>query len=193
MQALPPARIRPGLDAAGPLGQLADVPRHTSSWSLVSSRHTATGRSGPHTATRSSRSRCDPVGGLEDDYGAVRLGGDGGQALGPWRPVRGTKPSKHQRSVAKPETTRAANAADGPGDGLHGDARGQGRPHQPAPRVAHQGVPASVTRAMVAPAFRRSTAVAVLAASLKRWWATRRGPAMEAWLSSFRVRRVSSQ
>ena len=118
----------------------------------------------------------DPVGRLEDDHGPIGLSGDGSQALGPARPVRGKKPSKHQRSVDSPETTRAVNAADGPGTASTGiPAATAARTRRP-PGSLTNGVPASVTRAMVAPPSRRSMAMAVLAASLKRWWETRRGP-----------------
>ena len=62
-----------------------------------------------------------------------------------------------------------------------------------APGSLTRGVPASVTRAIVAPAFALAMAVGVVDASLKRWCETRRGPEMAAWLKSLRARRVSSQ
>ena len=80
-----------------------------------------------------------------------------------------------------------------PGHGFNGDPFGQGRPHQARPRVADEGGPGVGHEGDGRPGLCPGDGAGVVAASLRRWCETRRGPDMAAWLNSFRARRVSSQ
>ena len=167
--------------------------RHTSSWSLVNSRHTAMGRSGPQTDSRSSRVRCSRCGDSNMTTARSASPATAARRSPRSRPERGTNPSKQNRSVDNPEITSAASAADGPGTVSMGIPSARAARTRRGPGSLTSGVPASVTMAMDAPALARSTAPGVVAASLWRWCETSARPDMPAWLSSFRVLRVSSQ
>ena len=112
-------------------------PRTIVSYSLVSSRATATGRSGPHAAARSAIVRGDAVGRLVEHHRAP-LGGDLGEALGAARPPCGAgTPRTRTGSVGRPLDTSAATNAAGPGHGRRPSKPGVERgAHQPLARVA---------------------------------------------------------
>ena len=130
----------------------SSVPRHTSSWSLVSSRATTTGAVGPARLEQVGQGGDQAAGRLEDAPRA-RVSGPAPRSVGGGpSPRRGRKPSKQNRSVGSPLTTRAASAALGPGH--HGD---RWRPPAAAAATSRlpgsdtRGVPASLTTATVRP------------------------------------------
>ena len=90
-------------------------PRRTSSYFLVSSRHTAAARAGPSTSTRRGERVGQPVRRLEEDArpAARRPASPASAAARPSR--RGAKPSKQNRSTGSPDSTSAVVTADGPG------------------------------------------------------------------------------
>ena len=92
------------------------MPRTTSSWSLVSSRQTAAGRSGASAASARSES-----GSRRGDSKATTVSVDWStRSSSPAR--RGRKPSNRHRSAGSPEATSAVVIAVGPGQHLDLDA-----------------------------------------------------------------------
>src|SRR4051812_36801228 len=87
----------------------AAVPRTTSSWTFVSSRQTATGRSGS-----SSASAASVAGTRRGDSNATSVSAAENAARSS-EALRGKKPTKRQASAGNALATRAATGALGPG------------------------------------------------------------------------------
>ena len=111
----------------------ARLPRHTSSWSLVSSRASATRRVGA-TGRDAGRRGCGPGGAAPRRARpcGARRPPPASRSVRP-EPLRGRKPSNTNRPVGRPLATRPASAADGPGHDLDDVARGR-RPPPPGAR-----------------------------------------------------------
>ena len=125
-------------------------PRRISSWSFVSSRHTATGRSTPHAAAR-SRSVAGTRDGASYTIVARSSAAIRARRSRRSRPDRGRKPSNDQRGPAIPLATRAASAADGPGIGTTSPPSATQARTSTSPGSDTPGVPASVTSARSEP------------------------------------------
>ena len=132
---------------------------------------------------------------LEQDDGAS-LAGDGLEsgAAGS-APLRGRKPSKQNRSVGSPLTTKAASAALGPGDrtstvapGRRGGSRPIDRRDQTPPGCRRRS-----PRPRCRPAARWARTASTRAISLWPCKRQQRDALEAAWVSKPRVRRVSSQ
>ena len=108
-------------------------------------------------------------------------------------PLRGRKPSMHQRAVGRPLAATAATGADGPGTTSIRWPASTTRRTTLSPGSEIPGMPASETRATVPPSSRRRiTSVAALSSvcSSRR---SRSAPTTPAWASRRPVLRVSSQ
>ena len=125
---------RPPAPRASPSG-----PRTTCSWSFVSSRHTAPGRSSPQAAGEVAQRGREPRRRLEQDRSPARR-----------RRSRPAAPAARGRSAAgTPRTTSAdprrrdeataASTADAPGIGDHRAARRRPGRDEPLARVGHDG------------------------------------------------------
>ena len=92
----------------------ASPARRTSSWVLVSSRHTAAGRSAPNAsaiAASVASVRCG-----DSKKTIVRRSPRSSASIRRRSPgLRGGKPSKQKRSTGSPDTASAVSTADGPG------------------------------------------------------------------------------
>ena len=97
----PRSRPRPGRPPAPTAASSASVPRTTSSWSFVSSRHTAARRSAPKRARHVGERPGDPRRRLEEHHRA-RLGGSAPKRGARSPGLRGRNPSNVKRSVGRP-------------------------------------------------------------------------------------------
>ncbi len=170
----------------------ASGPRHTSSCTFVSSRATAAGRSGPHATTRSPSVAASRRG----DSNSTVVRSSAATAANRARravPARGRKPSTANRAVGSPLTTSAASGADGPGTTVTSWPASAAAATSRAPGSDTAGMPASVTTATVAPAPTAANASKRRSASLRACSERVSTPVTPAWVSSPRVRRVSSQ
>ena len=126
------------------LGGSASVPRQTSSWSLVSSRTTATGRARARRRPARPRWR-PPVPAPRGRRSCARRSSSAATRRRRAEPLRGRNPSTQKRSVASPLTTSAPRTDDGPGtvltvspaDGQAGRQHGTGVRDPRRARVAH--------------------------------------------------------
>ena len=170
----------------------SNEPRQTSSWSLVSSRATATGRSPPQTAARSPR--VAPVRPGDSKRTEVRCSpAIAANRSARSRPERGRNPSKQNRSVAKPLETSAASTADGPGITVTVSPALATAAATRDPGSETAGMPASLTSATVRPATTAATTSSIRSTSLCSWRERVSTPVIPEWLRSFRECRVSSQ
>ena len=123
---------RPRPSASSP-----SVPRTICSWSLVSSRQTAAGRSAPQAAARSRSVAATRPGASNSDRPRGRRRRSRASRSRRSRPERGRNPSNDQRGPATPLATTAASTADAPGIGTT-------RPPSPA-QAATRSAPGSLT------------------------------------------------
>ena len=139
----------PRTPSAAQAARSASPPRRTSSWVLVSSRHTAPRRSSPNALGHRGERGLGPVRRLEEHH-RPRLVAPARRAAGTARPaLRGRNPSKQNRSTGSPETASAVSTADGPGHRGDRDVpldRGGDEPvagvrHRRHPGVGHQQHP----------------------------------------------------
>ena len=121
------------------------MPRTTSSWILVSSRATATGRSG----SSSARTRSDAATRLGDSN-ATSVSGDAKTCSSAER-LRGRNPANRHRSAGSALATSAARAADGPGSTSTASPAATHACTKTNPGSDTSGVPASETKATTAP------------------------------------------
>ncbi len=169
-----------------------NVPRQTSSCSLVSSRATTTARSAPKAPARSARvpARRPGASWIRTVRSSVARAASRRCRSAP---RRARKPSKQKRSVGSPLTTSAITAATGPGTAETSTPAATAAATSREPGSETVGVPASLTTATVSPAANRPSTSGRRAASLRSCSDTSRRPLMPAWVRSPRVRRVSSQ
>ena len=127
------------------------VPRETVSWSFVSSRHTAAGRSGPHAVARSRSVPATRFGASNTiaprSSAAIRASRSRRS-----RPERGRNPSNVQCGPATPDTATAVTTADGPGSATTVPPSPAHAATSSPPGSLTTGVPASLTSARSAPA-----------------------------------------
>ena len=120
----------PRTPVGGPGDELGRAaPRRTSSWVLVSSRHTARRRGRRRTPrpSRPARPRCGAAPRRTPSSAARRPAPASRRDRSP--ALRGRKPSKQNRSTGSPETASAVSTADGPGH--RGDRGRRPRPRPP--------------------------------------------------------------
>ena len=104
----------PRTPSAAQSASVATGPRRTSSWVLVSSRHTAAARSAPKASAIADRAACVRWGASKNTI--VRSSAASAASRRARSPaLRGRKPSKQNRSTGRPETASAVSTADGPG------------------------------------------------------------------------------
>jgi hypothetical protein len=107
---MPPDASRPAAHSVSS----ASVPRTISSCVLVSSRQTTAARSSPCEERSSARVAASRRGDSKNTW--VRGSAASSASRRSRSPgLRGTKPSKQNRSVGRPETASAVVTADGPG------------------------------------------------------------------------------
>ena len=104
----------PRTPASAQATRSASGPRATSSWVLVSSRHTAAGRSAPRACAIAASAAAVRCGASKNTM--VRSSSASPSSRRARSPaLRGRKPSKQKRSTGSPDTARAVSTADGPG------------------------------------------------------------------------------
>ena len=126
------------------------------SWTFVSSRQTAAGRSSPHAAARSRSVAATRPGAsyttVPRSSPAIRSSRSRRS-----RPDRGRNPSNVHRGPATPDAATAARTADAPGIGTTKPPSAAHAATRSLPGSLTVGVPASVTRARSAPPRRWSS------------------------------------
>ncbi len=152
----------------------ASPPRRTSSWVLVSSRHTAPGRSSPNASAIAASVGLGAVGRLEEHHRALLRGQSSASRRARSPALRGRNPSKQNRSTGSPDTASAVSTARRPGHGGHGHARLDRGRHQPVARVGDRS--ACPRRSPAAPARRRAAPRASTASAAARCPRSRRRP-----------------
>ena len=160
----------------------------------MSSRATATSRNGPH-APSSCVSVAAPGRGDSKSTTVRGLGHERGDALRAGRvPRRGRKPSNTNRSVGKPDSTSAVSTALGPGTTSTGSPAVDARAHQPLAGIGdarHAGVGHVRDELAVAHRVDDPVGALLLVVRVHGTQPTAR-PGTPRWVSSARVRRVSS-
>ena len=122
-------------------------PRHTSSYSFVSSRATATSRNGPHAASRSDKRREHAARALRTAPSCAALRRARRSARGaPVRAAAGTPRTRIDRS-GSPESTSAVSTALGPGTTSTASPASRHARTRRSPGSDTPGMPASVTYA----------------------------------------------
>ena len=118
------------------------APRRTSSWVLVSSRHTAAARSSPNASAIAASAASVRCGASKNTI--VRCSAASAASRRDRSPaLRGRKPSKQNRSTGSPDTASAVSTADGPGTAVTVDVVLDRRRDQPVAGVGdarHPGV-----------------------------------------------------
>ena len=148
------------------------MPRATSSWSLVSSRQTAAGRSGASAASAASE-----AGGGAGDSKATTVSAE--RSTRSSSPARlGRKPSKRQRSVGSPEATSAVGHRRGPWQDLDLQVAVDAGADQPVARVGDRGRPRVADQHDPGPALDLLRELRARSASFPSWLETSRGRGM---------------
>ena len=131
----------PRTPSAAQAARSASPARRTSSWVLVSSRHTAAAAVGAERLGHRGERRLGAVRRLEEHHRALLVGAAPASRRPRSPALRGRKPSKQNRSTGSPETASAVSTADGPGHRGDRDAALDRGRHQPVARVGHRRHP----------------------------------------------------
>ena len=155
-----PSRARP---ASSP-----NDPRTTVSCSLVSSRHTAPGRSGPQASARSRQGGRGPAGRLEQDAAAL-VAADPRQSLASLAPAAGQEPL--ERPARSREPRRGHGGQHSRRSRHRHDASAGSRPcgDQPLARIGHHGRAGVRDERQVGAGGEVGQQVTLLASPLRAW------------------------
>ena len=166
--------------------------RSTCSWVLVSSRHSAAGRSAPRASAMATRESWTRRGDSRKIMVRSWVARDS-RARRRSPGLRGRNPSKQKRSEASPDRARAVSTAEGPGATVTGTCSRTAAWTSRYPGSETEGMPASETTRTRRPARAASSSSAARSRSLCSWKAmTRpRGSTSRRWARD-RSRRVSS-
>ncbi len=130
---------------------------------MVSSRQTATGRSGSVSASTASDEAT-----RRGDSNATSVSGEENASISSER-LRGRNPAKRHRCAGNALATSAASAADGPGSTSTASPAATHARTSTKPGSDTSGIPASDTSATTAPSRIRATSSTARSCSLCSW------------------------
>ena len=166
--------------------------RSTSSWVLVSSRHSAARRCPPKALARSVRVSWTRRGDSKKIRVWASLASElSSRARSPL--LRGRNPSKLKRSLARPDSASAVSTAEGPGATVTGTSASIAALTRRNPGSETEGIPASEIISTLEPPHAACSSCPERSRSLCSWKASSRPPIFtpRRW-ARFRARRVSS-
>ena len=166
--------------------------RSTSSWVLVSSRHSAARRCPPKALASSVRVSWTRRGDSKKIRVWASLASElSSRARSPL--LRGRNPSKLKRSLARPDSASAVSTAEGPGATVTGTSASIAALTRRNPGSETEGIPASEIISTLEPPRAACSSCPERSRSLCSWKASRRPPIFtpRRW-ARFRARRVSS-